>query len=162
MKRKRKIFSRPKKRFDKPRIIEEEEIKREFGLKSKREIWKADSKVKSMREKAKRLISAGQEEQKALFSRLKKMGFEVNSISDVLSLDKKDYLRRRLQTILVTKNLAKTSREARQLIAHKKVLVEGKSVNSPSYIVPVDLESKITIKRKNKKAKVEAKGEDSE
>src|SRR3989338_8293056 len=137
MKRKHKQYSRPKRPFDKVRFEEEAQIKEEFGLKNKREIWKADSKVKSIREKAKRLISAKPEEQRALFNKLKELGLNVNSIPDVLSLDKKDYLQRRLQTILVKKKLAKTPRGARQLIVHRKVLIGGSAVDSPSYVVPV-------------------------
>ena len=63
MKRKHKQYSRPKRPFDKERIIEEEQIKKEFGLKNKKEIWRSESKVKSIREKAKNLISAPKEEQ---------------------------------------------------------------------------------------------------
>jgi small subunit ribosomal protein S4 len=106
-----------------------------------------------MREKAKKLISASHEEQKALFERLKKIGLNVNSIADVLSLDKKDYLQRRLQTILIKKRLALSPKSARQLIVHKKVLINNNVVNSPSYIVPLELEDKISLKKtkKNKK-----------
>ena len=150
MKRKHKIYSRPKRPFDKARIEEEKGIVEEFGLKNKREIWKADAKIKSIREKAKRLISAKPEEQKALFNQLNKIGLKVNSISSVLSLDKKDYLKRRLQTVVVEKKLATTSKQARQFIVHKKVLVDGKAVSIPSYVVPVDLENKITLKEKKK------------
>jgi len=153
MKRKHKQYSRPKRPFDKSRIDEEAEIRKDFGLKNKKEIWKAEAKIKSIREKAKNLISASPEEQKALFGRLKKMGFEVNSIADVLSLDKKDYLKRRLQTVIVKKRLASTAKNARQLITHRKVLVDGKALDSPSYIVPVHLEGKITLVKKVKKEK---------
>lgn len=156
MKRKHKIYSRPKKLFDKPRIEEEAKIKEEFGLKNKREIWKADAKIKVMREKAKRLISASEEEKQTFFKGLQKIGLKVNSIGDVLSLDKKDYLRRRLQTVLVEKKFATTPKSARQLITHKKVLVGEKNINAPSYIVPVELENKIKIKPKKEK-KVKAK-----
>jgi len=148
MKRKHKTYSKPKRPFDKARIDEEAIIKKDYGLKNKKEIWKADSQIKSIREKAKKLIGADATEQQALFDRLKKVGLDVNSISDVLSLDKKDFLNRRLQTILVKKKLATTSKSARQLITHRKVLVEGKVINSPSYIVPVHLEDKITLKKK--------------
>jgi small subunit ribosomal protein S4 len=153
MKRKHKSYSRPKRPFDKVRIDEEREIKKEFGLKNKREIWKTEAKIKSIREKAKSLISANKEEQQLLFAKLKKIGFEVNSIADVLGLNKKDYLKRRLQTILIKNKLATTSKSARQLIIHKKVLVDGKIVNSPSYIVPIELENKISLKQKNKTEK---------
>ena len=72
MKRKHKTYSRPKRPFNKERIEEEAIIKKEFGLKNKKEIWKAEAKIKSIREKAKKLISSKPEEQKALFDRLKK------------------------------------------------------------------------------------------
>jgi len=39
------------------------------------------------------------------------------------------------------------------MIVHKKILVNGAAVSIPSYIVPVELESKITIKEKIKKVK---------
>lgn len=155
MKRKHKTYSRPKRPFDKPRIQEEEKIKEEFGLKNKREIWKADAKIKSIREKAKKLISSDEKDKQLFFERLKKIGLKVNSISDVLSLDKKDYLKRRLQTVLVEKHIASTPKGARQLITHKKVLIEGNAVNSPSFIVPVHLESKISLKKSKEKKKID-------
>lgn len=159
MKRKHKTYSKPKRPFDKARIIEEGKIKQEFGLKNKKEIWKAEAKIKSIREKAKKLISADQEEQQALYDRLKKIGLEVNSIADILSLDKKDYLKRRLQTVLVEKKFATTVKSARQLITHKKVLINGKMVGSPSYIVPIRLEDKIALKVMKQKKKKEEKAE---
>jgi len=153
MKRQHKTYSRPKRPFDKVRIEEEGIIKEEFGLKNKKEIWKSEAKISSIREKAKKLISANSEEQEAFFGRLRKIGLNVNSIGEVLSLDKKDYLRRRLQTVLVQKGMATTPKSARQLITHKKVLIEGESINSPSFIVPVDLENKIVIKKSKLKVK---------
>ena len=153
MKRKHKTYSKPKRPFDKIRIDEESKIKKEFGLKNKKEIWKADAKIKSIRAKAKKLISSSPEEQKILFAQLKKIGMNVNSTADVLSLDKKDYLNRRLQTIVMKKKIATTIKGARQLITHKKIFVNGKIVNSPSYIVPLNLEDKILLKNKIKKLK---------
>lgn len=153
MKRKHKTYSKPKRPFDKERIEEEAKIKKEFGLKNKKEIWKAEAKIKSIREKAKKLISANKEEQQALFDRLKKIGFNVSSIANVLGLDKKDYLKRRLQTVIVSKKIAKTPKHARQLITHKKILVNQKVVDSPSYIVPVEFEDKISLKGKKKATK---------
>jgi len=163
MKRKHKQYSKPKRPFDKARIDEEAEIKKQFGLKNKKEIWRAESKIKVIREKAKKLISANKDLQKVLFDNLKKIGLPVNSIADVLSLDKKDYLKRRLQTVLVDKKLATTAKKARQLIVHKKVLIDGKAINSPSYIVPVELENKISLKKeKLKKEKIKENLEEKE
>ena len=159
MKRKHKSYSRPKRPFDKARIEEEAKIKEEYGLKNKIEIWKADSQIKSIREKAKRLISASHEKQKALFERLKKIGFRAGSISEVLSLEKKDYLNRRLQTIVFKKRLARSPRHARQMIVHKKVLVDGRAIDSPSYIVPVEFEEKISVKSGKKTSGIGIKNE---
>ena len=155
MKKKHKSYSRPRRPFDKTRIIEEAEIKEKFGLKNKKEIWKSDSKIKSIREKAKNLIPASGEKQNALFERLKKIGLKTNSIADVLSLEKEDYLGRRLQTIVYRKKLSPTVKGARQLIVHKKIKVGDKVVDSPSYIVPLDLEEKIIVKPQKTKQKTE-------
>jgi len=159
MKRKHKTYSRPKRPFDKTRIDEESEVKKEFGLKNKREIWKAEAKIKSFRQKAKKLISSKESEQRSLFDQLGKIGLNVDSIADVLSLDKRDYLNRRLQTVIFNKKLASTVKLARQIVVHKKVLVDGRIVNKPSYVVPVELENKITLKPSKIKAKKEVKKE---
>ena len=153
MKRKHKNYSRPKTPFEKNRIDEEAGIKEEFGLKSKREIWKANAKIKKIREKAKKLIPAKIEDQKIFFESLNKLGLKVSSIPEVLSLDKKDFLNRRLQTIVFKKKIAHTVKEARQLITHKKIVVGNAIVDKPSYIVPVELENKISLKEKTKKQK---------
>jgi small subunit ribosomal protein S4 len=147
MKRKHKLYSRPKRPFEKARIEEEAGIREEYGLKNKIEIWKADSQVRSIREKAKKLISASPEQQKALFERLKKIGFKVSSISDILSLEKKDYLNRRLQTIVFRKKIARSPKQARQMIVHKKILVDNRIIDSPSYLVPIEFEEKISAKK---------------
>src|SRR3989304_7309381 len=145
MKRKHKRYSRPKRPFDKQRIEEEAKIKEDYGLKNKIEIWRADSAVKGIRSKAIRLIPKTKEEQKILFEKLKKIGLKAGSLADVLSLEKSDYLNRRLQTIVFKKRLARTPKQARQMITHKKVLVDGRAVDSPSYLVPVELEEKIAV-----------------
>ncbi len=153
MKRKHKAYSKPKRPFDKTRFEEETKIKEEFGLKNKKEIWKAEARIKKIREKAKRLISAKEEEQEALFEKLREIGFGVNSIAEVLGLTKEDYLKRRLQTVVRDKKLTSTPKTARQLITHRKVEVNGQIVDSPSYTVPVKLEDKIKIRQKNKTKK---------
>lgn len=153
MKKEHKKYSKPKQPFNKERLIEEAEIKKEFGLKNKKELWKSDSMIKSIKARAKKLISANKEEQTLLFDRLKKIGLVTDSIADVLSLDKTDYLKRRLQTIILMKKLATTTKGARQLITHKKIIVGKNVVDSPSYIVPVELENKISLKTKTFKNK---------
>ncbi len=153
IKRKRKLYKRPKKPFDKPRIEEENTIKDKFGLKNKKEIWKAEAEISKIRRRAKNLISKSEEEKQKFFIKLNKIGLNVKDISDVLALTKEDYLSRRLETFVFKKGLANSPRQARQLIAHKHVLVNGKVVNSPSFIVTKELEDKLQLKIKKGKAK---------
>ena len=91
---------------------------------------------------------------------MQKIGLKVKSIADILSLDKRDYLQRRLQTVVANKRLSTTVRGARQLISHKKILVDGRVVDSPSYIVKTELERKITLKKDKVKKKLETKKEE--
>ena len=55
MKKQNKKYSRPRKPFDKARIIEEDLLKEEYGLKNKREIWKAEAGIRRIRNLAKQL-----------------------------------------------------------------------------------------------------------
>ncbi|MDE1848540.1 MAG: 30S ribosomal protein S4 [Nanoarchaeota archaeon] len=151
MKRKHKVYSRPKRPYDKKRIQDEAVIVEKFGLKNKKEIWKAEAKINVIREKAKSLISASEDEKSAFFGRLKKIGLDVNSIADVLSLNKEDYLKRRLQTLVFEKKLAPTIKSARQMITHKKIFVGEGIVNSPAYLVRTDAESAISLKNSRPK-----------
>lgn len=140
------------------RIGQENEMLKIYGLKSKREIWKANSEIERIRNQAKELIGEDREKQERLFEKLKKRGFKVNSVADVLALDKEDWLKRRLQSILIMKKGVKP-KQARQLIAHKHVAVDGKKVNIPSFIVSVDNEDKIQIIQKTKEMREVARAE---
>lgn len=155
IKRRRKLFSRPKKLFDRVRMDEENVLVKEYGLKNKQEIWKAKTAVSKLRRRAKVLIARDDSKKQAFFDRLNKMGLAVSDISDVLALTEKNLFERRLQTFLFRKKLANTVKSARQLIVHKNVLVDGNVVNIPSFIVTKDLENKIKIKEKKVKVKKE-------
>jgi len=151
IKRKRKKFARPKKLFDRARMDEENILIKRYGLKNKREIWKAKSAISRLRRMAKGLISKEIGEQQVFFDKLGKMGFVIRDVSDVLALTEENLLDRRLQTIVTKKKLANTPKQARQLIVHKNVLVDGVVVNIPSFIVTKDLENKISIKERSSK-----------
>ncbi len=155
IKKRRKLFSRPKKLFDRVRMDEENILIKKYGLKNKREIWKAKSAVSKLRRRAKSLIGKNVDEQKIFFDKLNKMGFGINDIADVLALTEENLLDRRLQTFLFRKKMANTVKQARQFIIHKNVLVDGKTVNIPSFIVTKDLEGKVSVKVRKIKAKKE-------
>lgn len=160
MKKQSKKYSRPRKPFDKARIDEENILIEKYGLKNKKEIWKADAAIGRIRALAKNLITATESEKNQFIKRLHKKGFNVESIADALALNKEDYLKRRLQTIVNHKKLANTPKQARQLITHKHITIGKQIVNIPSYQVSLEEESQVktdlTIKTKPKeKSKVE-------
>jgi len=124
--RQKKKYSRPQRPFDKARIDEENVLREKYGLKNKKEIWKADASIGRVRNLAKQLITASDEEKTLFIERLQAKGFKVENIADALSLDKEDWLKRRLQTIMLTKGLTTTPKQARQLIAHSMFQLEVK------------------------------------
>lgn len=149
--RKSKSYVRPKKAYEKSRILEENNLIEKYGLKNKREIWKTQAKISYFRRRAKSLANASTEEQSILFNKLSEKGIAVSSISDVLALNIENLLNRRLPTIVFKKKMANTPRQARQMVTHKRILINDKFVNSPSYIVSVAEEDKISIKQSAKK-----------
>lgn len=157
--RKKKTYSKPRKPFDKARFEAEAEIVKKYGLGKKREIWKAEARIREFRNIAKELITGKEEEKKVLITKLKKIGLNVSNIADILALKKEDWLDRRLQTIVFKKGLAKTPKQARQLITHRHVVVDKKVVNIPSYVVYVNEENKIEVLAKPLK-EVSAKKEE--
>lgn len=161
--RKRKIFSRPKKLYEKSRIDEENALVEKYGLKNKREVWKALALVNYYRTRGKELAKAGNDEQQVLFGKLRALGLDVNTTTDVLALQVEDILKRRLPSVVTSKQLAATPQQARQMVVHKKVRISGRVVNVPSYLVPVSEESQIVVQRPIAKApKAEEKKEAAE
>ncbi len=144
--RKHKRYAKPRKSFDAIRMKEENSIVGAYGLKKKREIWKAEAQISRIRKLAKGIITKDEEEKRELIIKLNKQGFKVSSIADILALNKEDWLKRRLQTLVYEKKLARGPREARQLIIHKHISVGDKIVNVPSYIVGLGEENKISLK----------------
>mgnify|MGYP000047010980 CR=1 FL=1 len=62
------------------------------------------------------------------------------TLDDVLGLDVRDLLERRLQTIVYRKGLAQTINQARQLIVHRHIAIGDRVVDVPGYLVTVDEE----------------------
>jgi small subunit ribosomal protein S4 len=158
--RKHKKYSRPRKPFDKTRITEENVLREKYGLKSKREIWKADAAIGRIRNRAKLLITKSDDEKNRFIEKLQKQGFKVENIADALGLNKEDWLKRRIQTVLFTKKLATTPKQARQLIAHKHVSIGEQIVSVPSYQISLEEEPHVKLNivlkiKELKKSKVE-------
>jgi len=159
MKKQSKKYSKPRRPFDKARIEEENVLKEKYGLKNKKEIWKADASIGKIRNLAKQLITSSEEEQNAFVERLQKKGFNVNSIAEALALDKEDWLKRRLQTIVFSRKLTNTPKQARQFLVHKHVSIGNQIVNIPSYQVSLEEEPlvklNLVLKTARPKSKIE-------
>jgi len=139
-KKKRKLYEKPKKLWDAKRIEEEKKLREEFGLKNARELWRMQTILRKIRREARRLLSRKgkniEERAEKLLKRVKK--FLINkpdaTLDDILALSTRDILARRLQSIVLKKNLAKTAKQARQFIVHGHIAINGSKVTSPSYL----------------------------
>ena len=145
-----KKYKRPKKLWDKARIQEESALKREYGLKNTREVWIARAELRKVRREARRSLALPPEEREAVISKVLKKLARLNilgenaTVDDILSLTTRDILERRLQTQVFRKGLAKTIKQARQLIVHGFIAVNGVRVTSPGFLVPKNMEEKIS------------------
>ncbi|NPA86974.1 MAG: 30S ribosomal protein S4 [Candidatus Diapherotrites archaeon] len=151
MRRLRKKWVRPFKRWDKRRIIEERKLMKLYGLKNKKELWRAQAELRRIRAFARKLLPlsgpAREKGEKELLGRLYRLGLlpENATLDDVLSLTVSDLLERRLQTMVWRKGLARTVKQARQFIVHGHVYVGGRRVRSPSYWVKRGEENQISL-----------------
>lgn len=146
MKRQRKKYEKPVKPWDKARIEKEKEIMKNYGLKNKREIWRAEAILRKYRRLARELAAKrDKQKEKILIEKLVKMGMlaENSSLDNVLELTLNDILDRRLQTIVFKRGLSNSIKQARQFIVHGHIKINGRKVVYPSYLVSKDEEDKI-------------------
>ena len=141
------------------RIKNENKLMTKYGLKNKKEIWKADTLVRRYSREARYLLgfSADQmvKEKLQLLGHLARTGVlpEGAALEDILDLNVEDILRRRLQTIVYKKGLARTPKEARMFVVHGHIALNGKKINSPSYVVLDGQEDEIGFYRSSPVAK---------
>ncbi|MFH1294566.1 MAG: 30S ribosomal protein S4 [Candidatus Aenigmatarchaeota archaeon] len=163
MRKLNKKYKRPRRPWDANRLAEEKIILKEYGLRRKRELWKASAILRDFRQRARILISAEEPEKKAaLLERLQRVGLlpEGAGLDDVLALNAKNILERRLQTVVLRKGIATTPMQARQLITHGKILIDGRKTVYPSYMVTTEEEEKIIkVKENDRKEKPKPKAE---
>ncbi len=145
-KKPRKKWEGPKHPWIKERLLREIELVGRYGLKNKKELWKAETLARKLRHRARALLALPEEERqeatRALLDRLYAMGLVEKdaTLDDILGLTAANILERRLQTIVYKKGLAKTIYQARQLIVHGHIAIGGRRVTSPGYLVRRDEE----------------------
>lgn len=145
----RKKWSGPRHPWRKEILMYETQLLGQYGLRNKRELWKASSIIRYYRHRARSLLGEPAEireaQGKILIEKLAKLGLlkEGARLEDALNLRVEDLLERRLQTIVYKKGLAKTLYQARQLIVHGHIAIAGRRIRSPGYIVSLQEESLI-------------------
>lgn len=135
--------------WDKDRIETETKLKDEYGLKNSRELWRMQTILRKIRREARRLLSSKGADPEARAARLIKrvktflIKKPETTLDDILSLQTRDILERRLETIVVRKRMAKTAKMARQYITHGHVSIEHQVVSAPSYLVSFEEEHQV-------------------
>jgi len=147
----RKKYETPNHPWEEKRIKEENELIKKYGLKNKREIWKAETRLRKYRGQAREQLAKittdpqSKKESDQLLMHLNRMSIlSANStLDDVLALETESILSRRLQTLTYLKGLANTPDQARQLISHGHIAIDNRRVTIPSYLVDKEEEKNI-------------------
>jgi small subunit ribosomal protein S4 len=152
----RRVWKKPKRPLNYELKMEELETLGTFGLRTKRELWKAHTELSRVRKQARSLLSLRQEiraeKEPILMKSLARIGLVSGeaTLDDVLNLNAKDLLSRRLQTI-VSKTLGfKTPYQARQAVIHGHIMIGDRKVDIPSYIVTVEEENSVHFSPESK------------
>jgi len=145
----RKKYATPRFPWRTDVLQSELKLQGQYGLRNKRELWRHKTTLSRFREIARSALGMTTEErrvlEKQLLERLSRLGIlpETAVLDDVLDLSLENILERRLQTMVFSKGLAKSIFQARQLISHGHIAIDGKRIPSPSYLVLRDEEAKI-------------------
>ena len=146
-----KHYNTPSHPWQKTRIEQERTLTHQYGLKSKKEIWKADTKVREMRRQARKLTAKAndqqaQKEKELLLGKLNRLGMleQGAALEDILRMSPENILDRRLQTQVYLQGLASTVKQSRQLIIHGHISVDGAVNRVPGMLVTKTQEKNIT------------------
>lgn len=152
----RRAWRKPKRPLNYELKMEELKILGTFGLRSKRELWKAHTELSRVRHQARSLLALRQEEREQkepiLMKSLVRIGLVSGaaSLDDVLNLQIDDLLSRRLQSIVAKKLGFKTPYQARQAIIHGHIMIGDRKVDIPSYMVTLGEENNIHFSPESK------------
>lgn len=145
----KKSYNRPRSIWTSDQISAELYIVGSYGLRNKRELWKAQTEIARIRNQARALLALSvdvrHEKETQLLNYLSRLGLVANesTLDDVLNLKIEDILERRLQTIVMKKSNLKSPYQARQLVVHGHVSIGNRKVNLPGYLVKREEESLI-------------------
>ncbi|MDX1441538.1 MAG: 30S ribosomal protein S4 [Nitrosopumilaceae archaeon] len=152
----RRAWRKPKRPLNYDLKMEELKTLGTFGLRTKRELWKAHTKLSTVRKQARSLLALQQEvreeKEPILMKSLSRIGLVSSdaTLDDVLNLQVTDLLTRRLQTLVFKKFGFKTPYQARQAIVHGHIMIGDRIVNIPSYTVTTAEEERIKFTPESK------------
>ncbi len=162
----RRVWRKPKRPLNYDLKMEELKTLGTFGLRSKRELWKAHTELSRVRHQARSLLALRQEtrerKEPILMKSLARVGLvsQDSTLDDVLNLQVTDLLSRRLQTIVLKKLGFKTPYQARQAVIHGHIMIKDRIIDIPSYTVTIEEENDIRFSPESKLPEVLQKSED--
>ncbi len=145
------MWRKPKRPLNYDLLSEELYVLGTYGLKNKRELWKAHTELSRIRNQARSLLALTQEvrsnKEPILMRSLTRIGLvkEDSTLDDVLNLKVTDLLSRRLQTVIQKKANIKSPYLARQAVVHGHVMIGERTINIPSYTVTVEEENQVGL-----------------
>lgn len=166
VKKLKKQYETPNEGWNEERIQREDQLSEDYGLKNKREVYKAQSQLRDFRRQARKLAALEDEEQKEEFlDRVHRLGLirEDDGLKEVLGLEVTGILDRRLQSAINRKGYADTPLQARQLVTHGHVYVDGQRMTVPGYLLTQEEERSIEFREpENEDTEEETASEDEE
>lgn len=147
--RNRRKYDKPKNMWNIQRITSDRALINEYGLKNMKELWKVQTEISRIRGNVRGLLSGSAggsaHSDRDLISRLAKLGIAQNdaTLDSLLDIKEIAFLERRLQSLVFRKGLARSIKQARQIISHGFISIEGVRVNRPGYLVKAEEEKHI-------------------
>jgi len=147
--KKSKSYETPRHPWQEARMAAEVQLVKAYGLRNKKEVWKAASMLRMYRSEARKLlatVASGQEggleghyktQSEEILAKLIRYGIikSDSNIDDILSLKTENILERRLQTQVLRLGLARTVIQARQFITHGHIAINGRKATIPGMLV---------------------------
>jgi small subunit ribosomal protein S4 len=156
--KKHKSYETPNHPWQDTRMAGEVELVKAYGLRNKREVWKAESILRKYRSDAMSLLAVvasspdgelkghAKVEADQILGRLIRYGIlkPDSDVDDILGLKSENILERRLQTQVLRLGLARTVRQSRQFITHGHIAINGRRATVPSMLISREDEMNIT------------------